>query len=119
MVNAEARRLAGPVALLAAATAVALGGRALLHDDARSATKPPAQPAATPRRPPPAPARPPAPVTPPAPATREVVIEAGDTLGDLAAAHETTVEELVLLNPGVDPSALRVGQRIRIPAPDG
>jgi LysM repeat protein len=119
MVKAEARRLAGPVALLAAATVVALGARALLHDEARSASKPPPPPAATPRRSPPPPARPPAPAPPPAPATREVVVEAGDTLGGLAAAHGTTVEELLLLNPGVDPAALRVGQRIRVPAADG
>lgn len=121
MVSGEARRLAGPVALLLAATALALGARALLDDDARSAptAKRPsgAQRAEPTRRSPPPPTRPPAP--PPAAPTREVVVEPGDTLGAIAAEHGTTVEEVMLLNPGVDPAALTVGQRIRIRATAG
>ena len=42
------------------------------------------------------------------------VIESGDTLGTIAEKYGTTVEELVRLNPGVDPTALRVGDRIRV-----
>ena len=42
------------------------------------------------------------------------VIESGDTLGGIADKYDTTVEELVRLNPDVDPTALRVGQRIRV-----
>jgi LysM repeat protein len=42
------------------------------------------------------------------------VIETGDTLGSIAEKYDTTVEELVRLNPGVDPTALRVGDRIRV-----
>ena len=42
------------------------------------------------------------------------VIETGDTLGTIAEKYDTTVEELVRLNPGVDPTALRVGDRIRV-----
>jgi LysM repeat protein len=42
------------------------------------------------------------------------VIESGDTLGSIAIKYDTTVEELVQLNPDVDPTALRVGQRIRV-----
>jgi LysM repeat protein len=42
------------------------------------------------------------------------VIESGDTLGSIAEKYDTTVEELVRLNPDVDPTALRVGQRIRV-----
>jgi Tfp pilus assembly protein FimV len=41
-------------------------------------------------------------------------IEAGDTLGAVAARHGTSVEALAGLNPGVDPTALQVGQRIRV-----
>ena len=41
-------------------------------------------------------------------------IESGDTLGSIALQYDTTVEELVRLNPDVDPSALRVGDRIRV-----
>ena len=42
------------------------------------------------------------------------VIQSGDTLGSIAIKYDTTVEELVQLNPDVDPTALRVGQRIRV-----
>jgi LysM repeat protein len=41
-------------------------------------------------------------------------IQSGDTLGSIAVKYDTTVEELVRLNPDVDPTALRVGQRIRV-----
>lgn len=41
-------------------------------------------------------------------------IEAGDTLESIAAGHDTTVERLLDLNPGIDPVALTVGQRIRV-----
>jgi LysM repeat protein len=41
-------------------------------------------------------------------------IVSGDTFQQLAIDNDTTVEELVRLNPGVDPSALTVGQKIRI-----
>lgn len=42
------------------------------------------------------------------------VIESGDTLGSIAAKYNTTVDELTTLNPGIDPTALTVGQKIRI-----
>jgi LysM repeat protein len=42
------------------------------------------------------------------------VVQTGDTLGSIAIRYDTTVEELVRLNPDVDPIALRVGQRIRV-----
>jgi LysM repeat protein len=41
-------------------------------------------------------------------------IVSGDTFQQLAVDNHTTVDELVRLNPGVDPSALTVGQKIRI-----
>jgi LysM repeat protein len=41
-------------------------------------------------------------------------VEAGDTLETIAAAHGTTVEQLLVLNPDVDPVALSIGQRIRV-----
>jgi LysM repeat protein len=41
-------------------------------------------------------------------------VESGDTLGSIAEKYDTTVEELVRLNPGVDPTGLRVGDRIRV-----
>jgi LysM repeat protein len=42
------------------------------------------------------------------------VIQSGDTLGAIAAKYNTTVDELLTLNPEVDPSALQPGQRIRV-----
>ena len=42
------------------------------------------------------------------------VIRAGDTLAVIADEHDTTVEQLLVLNPDVDPVALTVGQRIRV-----
>ena len=41
-------------------------------------------------------------------------IQAGDTLAVIADEHDTTVEQLLTLNPDVDPVALTVGQRIRV-----
>jgi LysM repeat protein len=42
------------------------------------------------------------------------VIQSGDTLGTIASNYNTTVDELITLNPGIDPSALQPGQRIRV-----
>jgi LysM repeat protein len=47
-------------------------------------------------------------------AARYYTIQSGDTLGSVALKENTTVDELVRLNPGVDPEALHVGQRIRV-----
>ena len=41
-------------------------------------------------------------------------IVSGDTFQQLALDNNTTVDELVRLNPGVNPAALTVGQKIRI-----
>ena len=47
-------------------------------------------------------------------AARYYTIESGDTLVSVAIKEHTTVDELVRLNPGIDPQALHVGQRIRV-----
>jgi LysM repeat protein len=47
-------------------------------------------------------------------AARYYTIQSGDTLGSVAVQEHTTVDELVRLNPGIDPKALHVGQRIRV-----
>jgi LysM repeat protein len=49
-----------------------------------------------------------------APGGEYYVIQSGDTLGSVASKYDTTVEELIRLNPDVDPTALRIGQRIRV-----
>jgi LysM repeat protein len=45
---------------------------------------------------------------------RYYVIQSGDTLGAIASQYDTTVEQLLTLNPDIDPSALQPGQRIRV-----
>jgi LysM repeat protein len=42
------------------------------------------------------------------------VIKSGDTLEAIARRFATTVDKLVALNPGVEPTTLRPGQRLRI-----
>lgn len=100
--SAELRRYAAPLVLLVAATLGALAIRALRKDDPPAAKEPAV--AAAPR--------------PPVkrPVARVYVVEYGDTLGQIAEQYETTVERLRAINPDADPTALRVGQRIRVPA---
>jgi nucleoid-associated protein YgaU len=93
-----------PVLALGAVTAIVVFARPALHDGA--AAKP-------------APA---APVVQPAPRKANTksaratayAVRRGDTLGMIAERFGTTVERLMLLNPGIDPQALRVGQPIRV-----
>jgi LysM repeat protein len=42
------------------------------------------------------------------------VIQSGDTLGGIASKYDTTVEQLLTLNPSLDPDALHPGDRIRV-----
>jgi LysM repeat protein len=42
------------------------------------------------------------------------VVQSGDTLGSMAEKYSTTVDELMTLNPGIDPTALHIGQKIRV-----
>ena len=41
-------------------------------------------------------------------------IQEGDTLESIAPRFDTTVDDLLQLNPGIDPNALTPGQRIRV-----
>ena len=41
-------------------------------------------------------------------------VKAGDTLESIAAKFNTTVDDLLALNPGIDPLALSPGQKIRV-----
>jgi LysM repeat protein len=45
---------------------------------------------------------------------RRYTIQSGDTLASIAAKTGTSVARLVQLNPGIDPTALSVGQKIRV-----
>lgn len=56
--------------------------------------------------------------TPPAacgPGTMEYTIRAGDTLYSLARRFNTTVVSIIGINPGINPNALLIGQKICIP----
>ena len=44
-------------------------------------------------------------------------IRAGDTLFALAQRFGTTVNAIILANPGIDPNSLQIGRRICIPVP--
>lgn len=41
-------------------------------------------------------------------------LRSGETLSDVALRFDTTVDALLLLNPGVEPNSLTIGQRIRV-----
>jgi LysM repeat protein len=48
------------------------------------------------------------------PEKRFYTIQSGDTLDIVAARYGKSVDDLLALNPGVDPHALRIGQKIRV-----
>ena len=110
-VRVWAARLAAPVAFFVAATVlVVLVQRGLEDVDGASGTETGAVnpaptdtegPAATTER---APAR----------GRRFYRVRRGDTLESIAARFEIEVDELLELNPGIDPLALSPGQRIRV-----
>ena len=46
--------------------------------------------------------------------TRVYTISSGDTLETVALKSGTSVDDLLRLNPGIDPHALRIGQKVRV-----
>lgn len=99
-------RYAAPVAFLAAVTVAVLLVRAGLSEGT-DVTRPSTTVAGTTTEPT---------TTRPAPGTRPrfYEIKRGDTLETVAAQFDTTVEQLLVLNPDVDPVALGIGERIRV-----
>ena len=102
-------RVAAPLAFLVLATLGVVAVRAAL--DEGESSRPPATTAVETA----------APTTETAPTgTTETTegsfyrVRAGDTLESIASQSGTTVERLLELNPGIDPVALRIGQRIRV-----
>ena len=47
-------------------------------------------------------------------ALRTYTVQSGDTFESIATKTGTTVARLKQLNPGIDPTALHVGQKIRV-----
>jgi LysM repeat protein len=41
-------------------------------------------------------------------------VEAGDTVDQIALDNNTTVERILALNPGLEPNALQVGEKVRV-----
>jgi LysM repeat protein len=96
-----AARVAAPLAFLAAITVAVLLIRSGL-DEASSRTEPTAPTATAPT------------TTSPNPSRRFYRIRAGDTLAAIAPRFGLTEIQLLALNPGIEPTALRIGQRIRV-----
>lgn len=59
----------------------------------------------------------PTPAPTPAPTLITYAVKSGDTLSAIASRHGTTVAAIVELNSITDPSRLRIGQVLQIPAP--
>jgi LysM repeat protein len=99
-----AARYGAPLAFLAAVTIGVLLVRAGLEEGSKRPESPPALTATAP-----------APPTETTKTSRRYYhIRSGDTLAAIAPRFGLTEEELVALNPGIEPTALRVGQRIRV-----
>jgi hypothetical protein len=98
-------RYGAPAAFLLAVTGIALALRANLRDGSQAKPAPVvivgASSASTPAH---RPARP----------KQWYVIQSGDTLGAIATRYGTTVDSLLRLNPGVQPTALTPGEHIRL-----
>jgi hypothetical protein len=96
-----AARYGAPLAFLAAVTVAVLLVRAGMDEGARrdDPAGKPARPAAT---------------KPAAQASRFYLVRPGDTLGAIAPRFDLSEAELVELNPSIEPTALRVGQKIRV-----
>jgi LysM repeat protein len=96
-------RYAAPAASLLAVTAVVLAIHYGLQQP-RNAAAPPARPTVAPHKH----------VARTAAITRVYVVQRGDSFSTIAAKTHTSVARLERLNPSASPTALRVGQRIKV-----
>jgi LysM repeat protein len=109
--HASLARYAAPAAFLVAATIAILIVRAGLSNEETAQTTPTVATTTVEK---------PAGTTTAAGTTTDVAgaefyeIAPGDTLAVVADQFGTTVERLLVLNPDIDPVALRIGQRIRV-----
>lgn len=104
---ASVSRYVAPAAFLLAVTGVVLLVRTSLRSD-KPATKTPTAVTTTPLV---VETRPAATISTP---KRYYVIASGDTLDGIASRFGTTVDELLRLNPGTEPTTLRPGEQIRV-----
>lgn len=97
------RQYAAPAASLLAVTAAVLGVHYGLQRQPRAAPRAPARTVHARRH-----------VQRTAAVTRVYVVQRGDSFSVIAAKTHTSVAALERLNPKVSPTALRVGQHIRV-----
>jgi LysM repeat protein len=102
----EAKRYGAPAAFLLAVTIAVLLVRAGLKTDAAPVTDSIATTVSTTTT---------ITTTPVPPRRRRFYrLRAGETLSDVAIRFGTSVEQLLALNPGIEPTNLTVGQRVRV-----
>jgi LysM repeat protein len=99
----QAKRYGAPIAFLLAVTIAVLLVRSGLQDDPAATT---VETQTVPTQPPTTPV--------PVKKRRFYRLKAGETLSDVAIRFDTTVEQLMALNPGIEPTNLIVGQRVRV-----
>jgi LysM repeat protein len=102
----QATRYGAPLAFLLAATIAVLLVRSGLNSDAAPTTA--SAPATT------TVATPTTRTTTPPRQRRFYRLRPGETLSDVAIRFDTTVAQLLVLNPGIEPTNLTVGQRVRV-----
>ena len=103
----QAKRYGAPAAFLLAVTVAVLLVRSGLQSDAAPATTAVRTQTVSPP--------PPSSTTPvPVKHRRFYKLRSGETLSDVAIKFNTTVEQLLALNPGIQPTNLIVGERIRV-----
>ena len=102
----EAKRYGAPAAFLLAVTIAVLLVRSGLQSDAAPTTTATVRTQTVSTRT----------TTTPVPVKRRRFyrLRAGETLSDVAIKYNTTVEQLLALNPGIEPTNLTVGQRVRV-----
>jgi spore germination protein YaaH len=101
----EAKRYGAPAAFLLAVTVAVLLVRSGLHSDpAPTTTGMRTETVSTQPSPTPVPVR-----------RRSFYrLRSGETLSDVAIKFNTSVAQLLVLNPGIQPTNLTVGQRVRV-----
>jgi len=107
-------RFAAPVAFLIAATIAVLLVRSAISDTSAPLPAPVTTTATTTTATTTAATEPDEPGTTTAPEGELYEIQSGDTLETIAVEFGTTVEQLLVLNPDIDPVALSIGQEIRV-----